>query len=115
MDSIALISMDDQTKSLTWGGIEHHQLKDFGLDLRLSTDSLLAMNKERNVEDMFYGTAVAAGEMHLIGPVEQLQLSVQATTKAGTILKIPLDNPTAVELPGFIRFIDSELPRVTTE
>jgi hypothetical protein len=115
LDSIALISMDDQTKSLTWGGIEHHQLKDFGLDLRLSTDSLLAMNKERNVEDMFYGTAVAAGEMHLIGPVEQLQLSVQATTKAGTILKIPLDNPTAVELPGFIRFIDSELPRVTTE
>ena len=115
LDSIALISMDDQTKALTWGGIEHHQLKDFRLDLRLSSDSLLAMNKERNADDMFYGSAVAAGEMHLIGPVEQLQLSVQATTKKGTLLKIPLDNPTAVELPGFIRFVDSELPRVTVE
>ena len=47
--------MDDQTKALSWGGIEHHQLKDFRLDLRLSSDSLLAMNKERNADDMFYG------------------------------------------------------------
>ena len=113
LDSIKLISMEDETQALSWGAIEHHQLRDFGLDIRLSTDSLLAMNKERNAEDMFYGTAVAAGEMHLTGPVEQLQLTVQATTKEGTLLKIPLDNPTAVELPGFIRFVDSELPRVS--
>jgi len=115
LDSIELISQEDETQAVSWGVIEHHQLKDFGLDIRLSTDSLLAMNKERNVEDMFYGTAVAAGEMHLTGPVEQLQLTVQTTTKEGTLLKIPLDNPTAVELPGFIRFVDSELPRVTVE
>ena len=115
LDSIKLLSKVDETQALSWGGITHHQLKDFGLDIRLSTDSLLAMNKERNVEDMFYGTAVAAGEMHLMGLVEQLQLTVQATTKEGTLLKIPLDNPTAVELPGFIRFVDAELPRDTVQ
>ncbi len=114
LDSIVLESKEDQTQAVAWGGIQHSQLKDFGLDIRVSTDSLLAMNKVRNVEDMFYGTAVAAGEMHLKGPVEQLQLTVQARTKAGTLLKIPLDNPTAVELPGFIRFVDAELPRDTT-
>ena len=78
----------------------------------MSTDSLLAMNKPRNAEDMFYGRAVAAGTMDLVGPVEQLLLNVQATTKEGTVLKIPMDNPTAVELPSFIRFVDSELPSV---
>ena len=115
LDSIVLYSKTDQTKALAWGTIRQHQLKDFALDLRLSTDSLLAMRKARNVEDMFYGDAVVAGNMHLEGPVEQLQLTVEATTKEGTALKIPLDNPTAVELPGFIRFIDTELPEIKVQ
>ena len=112
LDSIGLVSRIDQTKALAWGSILHRQLSEFGLDIHLSTDSLLAMNKPRNAEDMFYGRAVAAGTMDLVGPVEQLQLNVQATTKEGTVLKIPMDNPTAVELPSFIRFVDSELPSV---
>ena len=112
LDSIGLVSRIDQTKALAWGSILHRQLSEFGLDIHLSTDSLLAMNKPRNAEDMFYGRAVAVGTMDLVGPVEQLQLNVQATTKEGTVLKIPMDNPTAVELPSFIRFVDSELPSV---
>jgi hypothetical protein len=35
-------------------------------------------------------------------------LGLNATTKEGSILKIPLDNPTEVETPSFLRFITNE-------
>ena len=69
---------------------------------------------QRNVDGFFYGTAVVLGDLLLEGPLEQLHLDLVLATKEGTNFKIPLDNPTAVEMPSYIRFTDASLPRPDT-
>ena len=62
----------------------------------------------RNIDGYFYGTAVVMGDLLLEGPLEQLHLDLTVATKDGTNFKIPLDNPTAVEMPSYIRVYGCE-------
>ena len=74
----------------------HDRFDSLVFDLKLHSDSILAVNMQRNVDGYFYGTAVVGD--FLEGPLEQLHLDLVLATKEGTNFKIPLDNPTAVEM-----------------
>lgn len=97
------------TEAMLWGSMPHDRFQDLALDLKLSTDSLYAMTLERQYDSYFYGTGIAGGTMELDGPLEQLHLGLSLETKAGTSIKIPLDNPTSVETPSFIQFVDNNI------
>lgn len=97
------------TEAMLWGSIPHHRFQDLAFDLKLSTDSLYAMQLERQYDSYFYGTGIAGGTMDLEGPLEQLHLGLDLATKSGTSIKIPLDNPTAVETPSFIQFVENSV------
>jgi hypothetical protein len=108
LDSTSLYVPKDSTTAWAWGTISHDRLDDILFDIRLHADSLRAVDMERSLDGYFYGTAVAMGDMLLEGPLEQLHLDLVIETKDGTNFKIPLDNPTAVETPSFIRFTGLE-------
>lgn len=96
------------TAALTWGGIEHDRFSTLDFDIHLKADSALGMQLNRAYDSYFYGTGIVDGDLIVEGPLEQIHLGLNATTKEGSILKIPLDNPTEVETPSFLRFITNE-------
>jgi len=96
------------TAALTWGGIEHDRFSTLDFDIHLKADSALGMQLNRAYDSYFYGTGIVDGDLIVDGPLEQIHLGLNATTKEGSILKIPLDNPTEVETPSFLRFITNE-------
>ena len=103
------------TEAMLWGSMPHNRFQDLALDLKLMTDSLYAMKLERQYDSYFYGTGIAGGSMELDGPLEQLHLGLSLETKAGTSIKIPLDNPTSVETPSFIQFVDNNTTSKKTD
>jgi hypothetical protein len=108
LDSTQFYVPKDSTTAVAWGTIHHDRFDEIDFDLRFHADSMRAVDMERSLDGYFYGTAVAAGDMLLEGPLEQLHLDLAIATKDGTQFKIPLDNPTAVETPSFLRFIGEE-------
>lgn len=93
---------------ITWGEIAHNQFSTLDFDIHLRADSALGMQLNRSYDSYFYGTGIVDGDLVVEGPVEQIHLGLNATTKKGSILKIPLDNPTEVETPSFLRFVSDE-------
>ena len=93
---------------ITWGEIAHNQFSTLDFDIHLRADSALGMQLNRTYDSYFYGTGIVDGDLVVEGPVEQIHLGLNATTKKGSILKIPLDNPTEVETPSFLRFVSDE-------
>ena len=111
IDTTQFINQSDSTTALLYGTIFHDTFDSLEFDLNLVGDSLLAVDLKRDLDGYFYGQAVISGNVLLEGPLEQLHLDLSATTLSGTDLKIPLDNPTTVELPSYIKFSDVRVPR----
>jgi hypothetical protein len=114
LDSTLFFVPADSTLAVVYGGISHSRFDSLNFDLKLHGDSIRAVDMARNIDGYFYGTAVVMGDLLLEGPLEQLHLDLAVATKDGTNFKIPLDNPTAVELPSYIRFTDANLPKSDT-
>ena len=110
LDTAKFYAPKDSTTAIVFGGIHHNQFDSLEFDLKLHSDSIRAVDLSRNIDGYFYGTAVVEGDLVLEGPLEQLHLDLAVATKDGTNFKIPLDNPTAVEMPSYIRFSDAGLP-----
>ena len=114
LDTGTFFVPSDSTLAKVYGDVYHNRFDSLVFDLKLHSDSILAVNMQRNVDGYFYGTAVVLGDLLLEGPLEQLHLDLTLATKEGTNFKVPLDNPKAVEIPSYIRFTDASLPRPDT-
>lgn len=108
LDSTQFYVPADSTLAMAWGSLSHDKFKDLNFDIHLRTDSIRAVDLSRELDSYFYGVAIASGDLTLEGPIEQLHLDLSLETKEGTNLKIPLDNPTAVETPSFIHFVGQD-------
>ena len=114
LDSTVFFVPADSTLATVYGGVTHNRFDSINFDLNLHGDSIRAVDMARNIDGYFYGTAVVMGDLLLEGLLEQLHLDLTVATKDGTNFKIPLDNPTAVEMPSYIRFTDANLPKSDT-
>ncbi|MCP4443609.1 MAG: translocation/assembly module TamB [Aureispira sp.] len=90
------------------GSIVHNRFKNFGLDLYMYLRKNLVMNTTKDDNSTFYGKVFASGEGHFFGPFEQLKLTVDGKTEAGTILELPLGDPTEVAEVNYITFVDKK-------
>ncbi len=108
LDSAYWSDGTNESAALTWGEINYDRFSMLDFDIHLKADSALGMRLNRAYDSYFYGTGIVDGDLIIEGPVEQIHLGLNATTKKGSILKIPLDNPTEVETPSFLRFVSNE-------
>ncbi len=86
------------------GAIRHKHLKDFNFDLTIDCDNFLALNIPDYQAKGFYGTAVADGTVTINGPVNDVKMTINALTKDGTVIDIPLSGSTSVD-NDFIVFV----------
>lgn len=107
-DNVKLLDTKYETEGLLNGSISHNNFKDWRLDLKVTTDRLLALNTEASETALYYGTAFISGSASIAGPTDELVINVDATTEEGTVFKIPLNDTETVSDASFIYFLSPE-------
>lgn len=109
-ESIGLSDVSEGTTATLDGTINHTAFGDWSLDLDVDTnnDRFMILNTEFNEDALYYGTGFINGTGSIYGPTEGLTIAVDATTGAGTSLKIPLSDVTSVGDYSFINFIEKK-------
>ncbi len=92
-------------KGLISGSLRHNYFDNFHYDIRVNTDKLLFINTNRKMNKLYYGSAIASGNIHLWGGPGTIQLDAHAETVKGTDLNIPLDYVYDVSDNDYIVFI----------
>ena len=87
------------------GQITHRYLKDFYLDISLFPNEFLAMATNASHSSSYYGTAIANGYVNAKGPIHNLDLNINALTKKGTKVTLPLGGSSTVKRQDFITFV----------
>lgn len=106
-----IIDSKYKTKGLINGVISHNVFKNWALNVRLNSDNLLALDKKYVEGTPYYGTAFIDGYATIKGPAEALNVKIEATSKQGTNIKIPLNEAGGVGDNNYIHFLSPEEKR----
>lgn len=94
-------------KGFAEGSISHNLFRNFILDIRLDDlKDFQCLNTTRKDNELFYGTAFADGSMRLSGPLDDINMVINARSKRGTQIKIPLDNTESDGTFNYIQFVN---------
>lgn len=85
--------------------ITHNYLRDIRFDVDLRMNDFLGMNIPASLDKAFYGTAIASGYFHAQGSFDDIRLGINATTRDGTHVTIPLPSTSSVN-DEFIIFVN---------
>ncbi|MDR0969648.1 MAG: translocation/assembly module TamB [Lentimicrobiaceae bacterium] len=96
------------------GTVTHNHLRNFSFNVAIEPNKFLTLNTTRQMNNVFYGTAVASGKVNITGPLDNINLIINAKTDEGTKIFIPLDNTSTVSDKDFIVFVDSNPEQDTT-
>jgi len=86
------------------GVINHNYFKDFNFDISIKCGDFLALNIPVDKADGFYGSAVADGTVLINGPINDITMNINALTKRGTEIDIPLSGTSSMN-NNFIVFV----------
>ena len=86
------------------GEINYDDLENVELDLTVSTDNLMVLNRRQG--DEFYGTLLASAEGFVTGPINALSVIVSAYTTPGCVLTVPVNDQRQVKAPNYITFVN---------
>lgn len=90
------------------GGLTHQRLKNFGVDLDVQPDNFIALNTQKGMNDLFYGKAIITGNVKINGPFDNIFLDINATSKNGTDISIPINTTLGVSENNFIVFVNTK-------
>ncbi|MEL0456560.1 translocation/assembly module TamB domain-containing protein [Flavobacteriaceae bacterium SZ-1-7] len=96
------------SKGVLNGSLSHINFSKWSLGLDISTPRLLVLDTKETEDALYYGTGFIGGRANLVGPTEQLVISVVGETKRGTVFKIPLTDAESFGDNSFIHFITKE-------
>lgn len=98
-----------ETQGEVDGTISHRNFRDWAMDLSLNApERLLVLDTQYTEEALYYGTAFISGNARLHGPFDELVIDADATSRKGTVFKIPLKSAESVASSNFIYFLTSE-------
>jgi hypothetical protein len=92
------------TKGNFRGSVTHNNFDDWAFDLFLTSDNIMVLNTENSADAAFYGKGYAGGTFAITGPIDDMDIVVNITTRKGTNFKIPFSNPVNVGSQDFITY-----------
>ncbi len=94
------------------GNLSYADLANLTLDLNFSTDGFQFLNSTYGASESFYGTANAAANIRMLGPVAQLRINGRVNTLDGTEVFLPTYDVGGAEVnqEDYITFVDKDLP-----
>ncbi len=87
------------------GKVDLNNLSNPTIDVTLVTNNLMALNTAFKDNHMYYGTAYASGDFSFSGPIDNININIDASTEAGTVFNIPLNTSATVGDYEFIKFV----------
>lgn len=105
--NIELTDTKYKTKARLNGDVRHHWFKDWRLNLNMTADRVVVLDTEDSDDAMFFGTAFIQGTASIEGPTTALKINVDATSKEGTDIKIPMSSA-VTGTSSFIHFLSPE-------
>ncbi|HUH26131.1 MAG TPA: translocation/assembly module TamB domain-containing protein, partial [Flavobacterium sp.] len=97
-----------KTTGILNGVISHNKLKNWNIDAKLTSSNLLALDLKYQEGTPYYGTAFIDGTATVKGPVEALVVDIEAKSKPGTKIKIPLDDAGGLGDNNYVHFLSPE-------
>lgn len=88
------------------GKVTHHNLSNFGYDLHISADKLLAYDFKTYGDQTFFGTVWATGSCDIKGKSGEVNIDVDVTPEKGSFLEYNAVSPDAVSRQEFITWHD---------
>lgn len=107
-DNIGVTDVKYKTKGALNGKISNQNFSDWFLDLNISSNNLVALDTEFKEGNLYYGTAFIDGSASIVGPVDEIEINVNAITQKNTVFKIPLDDTESLGDNSFIYFLSQE-------
>lgn len=107
-NNIQILDIKHRTTGLLDGNISHRNFRKWFLDLDISSDRILVLDTQAEVDALYYGTAFIDGNASIKGPTDELVINVTAATERGTIFKIPLSDAESVGDNSYIHFLSPE-------
>jgi len=90
------------------GVITHNFFNHMTYNMFASTSNIMALNTTGSDNPLFYGKAHASGMVKISGKIANVRLDMSLTTKPGTQINVPLENPESVNQYDFIRFVNPD-------
>jgi hypothetical protein len=100
----AIVTDQFGNQAFVTGGITHDHMKNMGLNAQIKSDNFLMLNTKKGQNEMFYGTAIASGNLIFTGPLEKADIYVSATSKPGTHIVLPISSERTASEVSFIHF-----------
>ena len=89
------------------GIVRHQGFKNMSLDIAANFRKMQVLNTTRKDNELYFGTAYATGTARVTGPTDDLDITVRASSEAGTRVSLPLDNAAKAEKAGYIKFVNN--------
>ena len=87
------------------GGLYHNYFKNIHFDLTVHSDKFLFFDTNRHQNELYYGVAIASGNIVIKGPPDDITLNIDAQSKKGTDVVIPLDYSAEILDKNYIVFV----------
>ena len=86
------------------GMVTHQSFKNFYLNLNLKVNNLSALHTNFNPKEVYYGKALATGDIDIEGGLKNLNINIFATPVKGTQVFIPIRYSIGLARKDFIRY-----------
>ncbi len=94
---------ENGNKALINGYIFGNRLKEWSMNISIAARNLLCLNTTSKDNSLFYGRAVATGNIAISGMVPNLKMNINARTEKGTQFNIPLNTTQEItEIPFIV-------------
>lgn len=90
------------------GAIMHNHLKNFYLQITMSSDKFTLLDTDKDTPELFYGTAIGSATMTVTGELASPNINITATSLAGTEIVIPISYGSSSSAVNFIEFVHAE-------
>lgn len=88
------------------GAINHVNFGQMSIDMTATFTNFQLLNTSARDNNLFYGQGFASGDVSFTGPINNLKITANATTRKNTRISIPIAGTSSIERKDFITFVD---------
>ncbi|MNK65753.1 hypothetical protein D3C87_850520 [compost metagenome] len=78
------------------------------LDVKVTANSLMALNTTAKDNSIYYGRAYGTGVFTFTGPTNKMKIDIKAKTEKGTVFNLPLNSSETISDKDFINFVSRD-------
>ena len=96
------------SRGLINGKLGYDYFRDLTLDTRIDFSNLQCLNTDEDDNEFFYGSAFATGSLLLKGPLNNIDLQIDAVSNKRTSIHVPLSNSATAHQTNLLTFVEKE-------